>query len=236
MVHVTCELANAEGHVLVLRAVKLARGWLQGVKNGLSNGEQVADVILAAEHFWVPVGLEVGFNVRGAAELVLVTVKQVGLWVTVDSLHVAVQQVGLNGVVVVHEGNKVALCGLDAKVRVFRNAEVLLQGDHRHAFVSGGKLADGCRQSSFFGGGVYQDKLQLAVGLAQDRGGHVVQEAQGRLVERYHERERGLNGEASDALAGKLLARGAMRAEPVVVGGVAHGGAGHDGKVVLAVA
>jgi hypothetical protein len=171
------DLGAFEREVIVLRAVDLRAGQLDLRKRGAADHEHMRDVVLRVEQVGVEIRLENRPFVAAVAQMVLVAVQQVGFRILAHGDHVAVQRIRLDRVVMVHEGEIVALRRVDADIRVLGDAFVLACDDADARIVV---LRQHLVDLRAHAARVDEYQLEALVGLRQHGLDHGVQEVRRR--------------------------------------------------------
>lgn len=166
----TSMLTQAEKEVPILGAIQL---WVKAAdvaEEGEAGYGEVGEVIGGEEQLGRPIGLEQGAAALAidGGEQVMIGVEQVAIGCGGDGAGDFPKGVGSQRVVLIEEGDELALGNFQGSVRIAGDALVALQPDHGEAGVQGGVLLEELVHTRAVGGTVGEAGLPVGVGLGEE--------------------------------------------------------------------
>ena len=114
--HATRRLKSSKRQFIILRARHFRRGALCSVKHAPAYHQQMGDVVIRSQEGEVGLGLERRVDIQPIPEAVLIAIQQIRIRVLFQLGSIAPQRIGLQKVIVIEEGNIVAVCSGDTAI------------------------------------------------------------------------------------------------------------------------
>ena len=184
-------------------------------------GGEVREVVLPVVQVGIPVRLEVGVETAVLhVDLVLVGVDQLRVGMGVDLRGDLIEGYGCQEVIVVKEGDEVARCHGERRVRGIADVAVLWPEGHLDPGIGGCKPLQDRPHRGIRRGVIRHAKLPVGVDLVDHRLDGLLKQSLGGIVHRHEDRDHGPHGEGLNvALDGLkvLIAHGLVLLAPFLV-------------------